>query len=60
MAERIEYLENVARHYKGLSQRLHQQLMATRNTPETHRDRYDTRDPVGNLAAARADRQKRK
>lgn len=40
--------------------RLQQQLEAANNLPETHTDRGLTRDPTGNRASARADRQRKK
>ena len=59
-ADRIEYLTNQLRYYRDLSIRLNQELQATRNTPEKHGGRGLHRDPVGDKAAARADRQRKR
>ncbi|GAA4041005.1 hypothetical protein GCM10023063_28430 [Arthrobacter methylotrophus] len=56
-AQRIEYLTNQLRYYKELSARLHQQLLASKNVPESHNGRTITyTDSTGNRAASRADR----
>lgn len=59
-AERIEFLTNQLRYYRELSIRLTQELQATKNQPEAHSGRGLHKDPVGNLASARADRQNKR
>jgi hypothetical protein len=59
-ADRIEFLTHQLRHYRELSIRLTQQLQASRNIPESHGGRGFHRDPVGNSASARVDRQREK
>lgn len=59
-AELAAYWEAQARHYRALSLRLHQQLLATKNVAEKHSDRGLHSDPVGNKASARVDRQRDK
>lgn len=59
-AELATYWEAQARHYRDLSLRLHQQLLATKNQPEQHAGRGLHKDPVGNKASARVDRQREK
>jgi len=59
-AELATYWEAQARHYRELSLRLHEQLLAAKHQPERHRDRGLHRDPVGNRVAARIDREREK
>jgi hypothetical protein len=58
-AELATYWEAQARHYRSLSLRLHEQLLATKHQPERHKDRGLHRDPVGNEVARRIDRERR-
>ena len=59
-AERIAYMQNEIRYWRDMALRLNQQLQATRNTPEEHTGRGLHRDPTGNTAAHRIDRQRNK
>jgi hypothetical protein len=59
-AELATYWESQARHYRELSLRLHEQLLAVKHQPEKHSDRGLHFDPVGNKASARVDRQRDK
>jgi hypothetical protein len=58
-AAQIEFLTNQLRYYRSLSLRLHEQLLATKNQAESHKDRGLHRDPVGNEAARKIDRERR-
>lgn len=58
-AEMATYWESQARHYRELSLRLHQQLLASKNQPEKHKDRGLHRDPVGNEVVRRIDKERR-
>jgi hypothetical protein len=55
-----ESYESEIRYLREMCQRMNQRLQALDNTPETHTDRGLHRDPVGNLAAARADRKRKR
>lgn len=59
-AELATYWEMQARHYRELSLRLHQQLLASKNIPESHGGRGEFRDRTGDTAAHRVDRQRKK
>lgn len=59
-AELATYWEAQARHYKGLALRLHEQLLATKNQAERHKDRGLHRDRTGDTAARNVDNQRKK
>lgn len=60
MTRSAESYESEIRYLREMCHRMNQRLQAIDNTPETHTDRGLNRDPVGNLASARADRKRRK
>lgn len=58
-AERASYWQSIARHYKDIALRLQQELQAAKRVPENLTGRTITySDKTGNIAAARADRER--
>lgn len=60
MTRSAESYESEIRYWRDMAGRLHQQLQALTNTPETHKDRGLHRDPTGNKASARVDNQRKR
>jgi len=60
MTRSSESYESEVRYWRDMAYRLHQQLQAINNIPEVHTDRGLHRDPTGNRASARVDRQRKK
>lgn len=60
MTRTAESYESEIRYLREMCQRMNQKLQALNNDPESHTDRGLTRDPTGNKATARVDRQRKK
>lgn len=61
MTRTPESYENEIRYWREMCLRMNQRLQALNNTPEQHDgSRGLHRDPTGNKASARADRQRKK
>lgn len=61
MTRSAESYESEIRYWREMCQRMNQKLQALNNTPETHDGgRALHRDPTGNKASARVDRQRKK
>lgn len=61
MTRSAESFESEIRYWRDMAQRLHQRLEAANNIPEQHDgSRGLHRDPTGNRASARADRQRKR
>ncbi len=60
MTRSAESYESEIRYWREMCQRMNQKLQALNNEPETHADRGLHRDPTGNKASARVDRQRKK
>jgi hypothetical protein len=61
MTRSAESYENEIRYWKHMAYSLNQRIQAQQNTPEAHDgSRGLQKDPTGNRASARADRQRKK
>lgn len=59
-AELAEYWKHQTIHWRNLALRYHQELLASKNTPEKQHGRTTLhRDPTGHQAAANVDRQRK-
>lgn len=59
-AERAEYWQQHAIHWRNLALRYHQELLALKNRPERHHGRTTLhRDPTGHAACANVDKERK-